>query len=77
MKYYRNGKPFYESSHSDKEGPAKRLLKQREGEIVDGRFHGLNAEKVKFEEITRDLLTDYQLNNRKSHSTRADQGKAP
>ncbi len=66
VKYYRNGKSYYESSHSEKESVAKRLLKQREGEIVDGRFHGLQAEKVKFEEITRDLLTDYQFNNRKS-----------
>ncbi len=66
VKYYRNGKPYRESAKSSKETDAKKLLKKREGEVVDGRFRGLSAEKVKFEEITRDLITDYQLNNRKS-----------
>ena len=66
MKYYRNGKPYYESSKSDKERDAKKLLKKREGQIEEGRFRGLNAESVRFEEITKDLLTDYELNNRKS-----------
>ena len=34
VKYYRNGKPYRESSHSTKESKAKRLLKLREGQIV-------------------------------------------
>ncbi|MFC1815162.1 hypothetical protein ACFL0M_04300 [Thermodesulfobacteriota bacterium] len=33
IKYYRNGKPYYESSGSKKDADAKRLLKKREGEI--------------------------------------------
>jgi len=33
LKYYRNGKPYYESTKSDKETKAKDLLKKREGEI--------------------------------------------
>src|SRR5271169_902197 len=66
VKYYRNGKPYYESSKSDKETAAKKLLKKREGEIVDGRFQGLSAEKVKFETITKDLITDYEVNKKKS-----------
>jgi hypothetical protein len=43
IKYYRNGKPFYESSGSDKETDAKKLLKSREGSIVDGKFQGLST----------------------------------
>ncbi|TRZ50629.1 site-specific integrase, partial [bacterium] len=31
VKYYRNGKAYRETSKSNKEGEAKRLLKKREG----------------------------------------------
>ncbi len=40
IKYYRNGKPYYESTHSQKEPDAKRLLKSREGEISQGKLPG-------------------------------------
>ena len=36
IKYYRNGRAFYESSGSRKEGDAKRLLQLREGDIAKG-----------------------------------------
>jgi hypothetical protein len=42
IKYYRNGKPFYESTGSDKETVAKKRLQSREGAIADGKFQGLN-----------------------------------
>lgn len=42
IKYYRNSKPYYESSKSRKEADAKRLLKKREGEISDGKLPGIN-----------------------------------
>ncbi len=35
VKYYRNGRPIRESSHSSKESDAINLLKLREG-VVDG-----------------------------------------
>ena len=66
IKYYRNGKPFYESSGSEKETDAKKLLKSREGSIVDGKFHGLNVERITFDELSEDLLNDYRINGRKS-----------
>ena len=62
IKYYRNGKPYRESTHSDKEGEAKKLLKKREGQIVEGRFQGLQVERIKFEEIAADFITDYKMN---------------
>ncbi len=43
IKYYRNGKPFRESSKSQKISDAKRLLRRREGEIATGRFFGCRA----------------------------------
>ena len=66
IKYYRAGKPYFESSKSTKESEAKRLLKSREGSIVDGKFRGLRIEKVRFEELSEDFLNDYKVNGKKS-----------
>jgi len=41
IKYYRDGQPFRESSHSKDFAEAERLLERRQGEIVTGRFAGL------------------------------------
>jgi integrase len=66
IKYYKNGKPYIESSKSKKKGDAERLLKLREGQIVEGKFQGLQAEKTRFEDLKKGLLTDYDVNARKS-----------
>ncbi len=66
IKYYRNGKPYRESSKSEKEGDAKTLLKKREGQIADHRFPGLRLEKILFDELAEDLKNDYKINGRKS-----------
>jgi len=66
VKYYRNGKPFYESAGSAKETDAKRLLKRREGEISQGKLPGIYFDKVQFDELADDFLTDYRVNQRKS-----------
>ena len=41
IKYYRAGKAYRESSKSEKESDAKRLLKLREGQVIENRFPGL------------------------------------
>lgn len=64
LKYYRNGKPFRESSKSQKASDAKRLLRRREGEIATGEFS--SSKRVFFEELAEDFLNDYRANNRKS-----------
>ncbi len=66
IKYYRNGKPFYESSKSIKESAAKKLLKLREGQIAGGNFPGLRVEKILFDELAQDLINDYMLNGKKT-----------
>ncbi len=66
IKYYRDGKPYYESSHSNKKAVARRLLKKREGEISKGELPGIYFDKVRFDELARDFLTDYRVNRRKS-----------
>jgi len=66
IKYYRNGKAFRESSGSEKESGARKLLKRRLGEIAVGRFIGPDAEKVTIRKLSDDYLNDYQVNSKKS-----------
>jgi len=66
IKYYRNGKPYRESVQSVKEADAKRLLKKREGEISAGKLPGIYFDKVRFDELAEDFLTDYRINQKKS-----------
>ena len=66
IQYYRNGKPYRESTKSKKEADAKRLLKRREGEISEGKLPGIYFDKVKFDELAEGFLRDYRLNHRKS-----------
>ena len=60
--YYHRGKEHRESSGSDSEAQAKRLLKKRLGEINAGRFIGPSEERLTFDELVQDLVNDYQLN---------------
>jgi integrase len=64
IKYYRSGKPYRESTKSAKEADAKRLLKKREGEISQGKLPGIYFDRVRFDELAEDFLTDYRLNNK-------------
>lgn len=66
IKYYRNGKPYRESCHTDDQAEARRKLKLREGAIAKGEFFGLQIEKTTFEELAADYLTDLKIMGRKS-----------
>ena len=66
IQYYRNGKPYRESTKSKKEADAKRLLKKREGEISEGKLPGIYFERVRFDELAEDFLRDYRINQKKS-----------
>ena len=66
IQYYRNGKPYKESTKSKKEADAKRLLKKREGEVSDGKLPGIYFDKVKCDELAEGLLKDYRINERKT-----------
>ena len=68
IKYYRNGKPYRESSKGTKEADAKRLLKKREGEIAQGKLPGIYFDRITFDELVDDFLNDYKINNKKSLS---------
>ena len=64
IKYYRHGKPYRESTHSDMITKAQTLLKKREGEITEGKLPGIYFDKVTFEELAEDFLTDYRINGK-------------
>ena len=51
IKYFRYGKPYRESSHSDKVTKAEKLLKKRQGEISEGKLPGIYFDKVTFGEL--------------------------
>jgi hypothetical protein len=64
--YSHNGEKVCESSESDKEADAWRLLQKRMGEIVTGNFIGPDAERVTVAELADDVITDYQVNAKDS-----------
>ena len=66
IKYYRNGKDYRESTKSIKRTDAKKLLKKREGEISQGKLPGIFFDRVRFDELAEDFLTDYKINDKKS-----------
>jgi integrase len=66
IKYYRNGMPYRESTRSNHEVDAKRLLKKREGEISEGKIPGIYFDKIRFEELAEDFLADYRVNQKRS-----------
>ena len=66
VKYYRNGKAYRESAKSTKEGAAKRLLKKREGEVAEGKIPGIYFDRVRWDELAEDYLTEQRQDGRKT-----------
>src|SRR5574341_451068 len=64
--YYHRGKEIRESSESESEAQARKLLKKRLGEIGRGRLIGPVEEKITFEAMAEDLLRDYETNGKRS-----------
>jgi integrase len=64
--YYYNGVEKRESSHSQNERQAQRLLKKRLGEIGAGKLVGPSEEKLTFDQLAEDLITDYEVNGKRS-----------
>jgi hypothetical protein len=64
--YHKDGSQFLESIWSESENYAKNLLKQREGEIAQGKQPAVLYDRVRFDAPLDDLLTDYRINKRKN-----------
>ena len=66
IKYYRNGRPYEESSRSSKEGDARRLLRIREGDVERGAPVTPKLGRLRFEEAGQDVINDYTTNGKRS-----------
>ena len=66
IKYYRNGKPYRESTHKANEKEAQDCLTKRLGEIATGNFSGPKTERIRIDELADDLLRDYRINGKRS-----------
>src|SRR5262245_17626470 len=66
IKYYANGKAVTEATGTKNKAEARRILQTRIGQLAEGRFIGPAVERVTFDELVHDLLTEYEVNGRKS-----------
>jgi integrase len=66
IRYSKAGKDYWETAKSRKKSVATELLKLREGDLANGKEPGITYEKVRFEDLKMDILTDYKHNERKS-----------
>jgi len=64
--YYYRGREYRESSESENENKAGKLLKQRLGETSRGHLIGPKEEKLTFEDLAKLVLTDYEINGKRS-----------
>src|SRR5271169_697272 len=69
IRYSVRGRDFRESSHSEHEGVAQKLLKARWQEVGRGRFIGPSQERVTMGDLLSSLETDYEVNRRRSLGT--------
>jgi integrase len=66
LKYYRAGVPIRESANTTKETDARRLLKQREGDVERGVPLSPKVGRVTVAEALDGLIRDYKVNGRRS-----------
>jgi hypothetical protein len=67
IRWYREGRRFEESAKTDKWETARDLLRQREGDVSKGVPISAKIGRLRFEEASKDLLTDYEINGKRSH----------
>ena len=60
IKYYRNGKAYYESTGTNKKRKAETTLKEREGDMAKGKLPPANFNRIKYDELADDLERDYK-----------------
>jgi hypothetical protein len=59
-KYYVNGRPVRESTHTEKETEAKRILDGRRGRAATGQPMMPRADRVRYDEAAADLRQHYE-----------------
>ena len=66
ISYCHRGREYRETTRSNRESDARRLLKKRLGEIGRGKLVGPTEERVTFEDIASDYLRDHTLKGGRS-----------
>ena len=66
MSFTYNGQQIRHSTETTDKKLAQRIFDKLKGEMAAGRHHGLDTDKVMFEDLKADLVNDYKLNSRKS-----------
>src|SRR5262245_40039594 len=66
MKYYEGGRAVRESTGTDKETVARRILRTREGDVERGIPIVPQMGKVTFEDAVSDLQNDYDVNRKRT-----------
>jgi integrase len=64
--FYHRGREHRESSKSENESVARKLLKERIGQAGQGRLVGARQERLTFDDLAQGFLADYQINARRS-----------
>ena len=64
--YYHRGNEYRESSRSENEAQARKLLKKRIGEVATGQLIGPSEERVSFDDLAKMLVIDYEINGKRS-----------
>src|SRR5262249_21416616 len=65
VKYYRNGKPYRESTHTNERNKALKFLRKRLAEITTGDFYGPRSERVLIDELAEEFIRDYRVSGMK------------
>lgn len=66
LTYFRNGKRYYESTESTDHDYARDELRKREGDIARGLPVTPNQNKIRFGELAKELVTEYETNKRRT-----------
>jgi integrase len=66
IKFYKNGQPIRESSHSTDEAKARSLLKVRLGQVESGEYRGPTQSRVLVAALLDLVVEDYKISKKRS-----------
>ena len=66
VKYYKDGKPLRESTKATDYDEAVAFLADRVADVTKGKTPNIKLNRVKFDNLSEDFLSDYRINGKKS-----------
>jgi len=66
IKYYKAGKPYRESARTGDFETAQTELAKRIAEVTQGKTPNIQLPRIKFDDLSKDFLSDYRINEKKS-----------